>query len=255
MAGEGSYFSRFFVKFVEIIAAGLATAVSGYLVAHLGGLLTSPVPATPAAQVNLSTGDTSGNLLAQPAPPSVAPRQEADVPAAEPTRKAVNTTKASPPRQHSEPDSSAAERKPRGEDSLEAQVRAALANMGSNRPAPLDVPPAHADVPSGPVTLRPEPRPIEVPPSVAVRSAVPPAADLQPQPMLQAPAPPVPPTVVEMNPQPLAPVGALPAAQSAPPAQDDKDVFSALKQIPDLLRRGPPAPTGDAPRPPLPVGQ
>ena len=29
-----SYFSRFFLKFVEIIAAGLATAVSGYLIAH-----------------------------------------------------------------------------------------------------------------------------------------------------------------------------------------------------------------------------
>jgi hypothetical protein len=31
---EVSYFSRFLVKFIEIVAAGLATAVSGYLIAH-----------------------------------------------------------------------------------------------------------------------------------------------------------------------------------------------------------------------------
>ena len=40
-----SHFSRFFLKFVEIIAAGLATAVSGYLIAHLSGVLSSPGPA------------------------------------------------------------------------------------------------------------------------------------------------------------------------------------------------------------------
>src|SRR5437588_11403131 len=45
-----SYFSRFFLKFVEIIAAGLATAVSGYLIAHFSGVLSSPGPA-PGASV------------------------------------------------------------------------------------------------------------------------------------------------------------------------------------------------------------
>ena len=34
MSGEVSYFSRFFVKFVEIIAAGLASAISAYLLAR-----------------------------------------------------------------------------------------------------------------------------------------------------------------------------------------------------------------------------
>ena len=38
MSGELSYFSRFFVKFLEIIAAGLATAISAYLLAHFGHL-------------------------------------------------------------------------------------------------------------------------------------------------------------------------------------------------------------------------
>ena len=37
VADKGSYFSRFFVKVVEIVAAAVATAVSGYLVAHLSG--------------------------------------------------------------------------------------------------------------------------------------------------------------------------------------------------------------------------
>jgi hypothetical protein len=50
ISAEVSYFSRFLVKFIEIIAAGLATAVSGYLIAHLSGALSSPAP-IPAAAV------------------------------------------------------------------------------------------------------------------------------------------------------------------------------------------------------------
>ena len=37
------YLSRFFLKFIEIIAAGLATAVTGYLIAHLSGALRNQV--------------------------------------------------------------------------------------------------------------------------------------------------------------------------------------------------------------------
>ena len=48
VSAEVSYFSRFWVKFIEMIAAGLAAAVSGYLIAHLSGALSSPAP-TPAA--------------------------------------------------------------------------------------------------------------------------------------------------------------------------------------------------------------
>src|ERR1700730_17715306 len=43
MSGEFSYFSRFFVKFVEIIAAGVASAICAYLLAHFGGFC-SPLP-------------------------------------------------------------------------------------------------------------------------------------------------------------------------------------------------------------------
>ena len=40
-----AYFSRFALKFAEILGAGIATAVSGYLVAHLGGYLSWPAKA------------------------------------------------------------------------------------------------------------------------------------------------------------------------------------------------------------------
>ena len=43
------------------------------------------------------------------------------------------------------------------------------------------------------------------------------------------------------------------APQPPSPADQDKGVFSALKRIPDLLRPDP-APTGETPRPPMPVG-
>src|SRR5262249_11343826 len=51
---DASYFSRFLLKFVEIIAAGLATAVSGYLIAHLTGLLSSPAPPPATAVIQVA---------------------------------------------------------------------------------------------------------------------------------------------------------------------------------------------------------
>src|SRR5262249_57771000 len=44
------------------------------------------------------------------------------------------------------------------------------------------------------------------------------------------------------------------APQPPPTADQDKGLFSALKRMPDLLRPNPPAPTGETPRPPMPVG-
>ncbi len=45
MADGVSYFSRFTVKFIEISAAGIATAVSGFVLAHLTGYAAAPAPA------------------------------------------------------------------------------------------------------------------------------------------------------------------------------------------------------------------
>jgi len=107
---DHSYFSRFLLKFVEIIAAGLATAASGYLIAHLSGALSSPAPAA-AFQVIPSTSTVSGSLPAQPIPPPISANineqrlspQEVNAPrVARPARKTVNTTKAEPPLKHSD---------------------------------------------------------------------------------------------------------------------------------------------------------
>jgi len=53
VAEKGSFISRFFYKLLEIMGAAVATAVSGYLVAHLGGFLPSrtQAPTPPAAAV------------------------------------------------------------------------------------------------------------------------------------------------------------------------------------------------------------
>ncbi len=49
VAGEVSYVRRFAGKFVEIVAAGIGTAVSGYLVAYITGHLAFFSFLTPAA--------------------------------------------------------------------------------------------------------------------------------------------------------------------------------------------------------------
>ena len=104
------------------------------------------------------------------------------------------------------------------------------------------MPPRQADV---------APRPVDVPPRAAAINAAPPAADAQPVQLrpatgtnLQPRSPDVRATV---DPQLSG------AAPQPAPADQDKDVFSALKRIPDLLRPEPPMPIGEAPRPPMPV--
>ena len=68
MSGEVSYLSRFFVKFVEISAAGLASAICAYLLAHFGGLLSSPTPASapalPAVQASPTANEVAESLRA-----------------------------------------------------------------------------------------------------------------------------------------------------------------------------------------------
>jgi len=304
MSGEASYFSRFFVKFVEIVAAGLASAVSAYLLAHFGGLLlSSPTPASAPAPTAVQLGPTASELAkslrAQPTPPVAAaavneqrptPQQDTDAPIAPPALKAVKDAKALPPRKHAKTDASVAEKRPPGQKSAEALIRAALANVDANRPASADalIGPGPTDTRSAPVDVQPRQadvsprqadvraRPIDVPPRAAAIEAAPQAADVQPQPVQPRPATganlqprypdvrPGPVTPVDIQQRPVAAVEPLPpstgppleiaAPHPPPPADQDKGVFSALKQIPDLLRPDPPAPTSEAPRPPMPVG-
>ena len=86
-------------------------------------------------------------------------------------------------------------------------------------------------------------------------------ADLQPRSPDVRPSPEA---AVGIQPRPVTAADPLPpradppleisAPHPPPTAEQDKDVFSALKRIPDLLRPDPPAPTGETPRPPMPVG-
>jgi hypothetical protein len=163
------YFSRFVVKFIEILAAGLATAVSGYLIAHLAGALSSSTPAAvgTATQVAPTVGGVSSTPSVNPAPASAdaseqhpAP-QEANAPAdAQPapgtesshgdTGKAIvvpkrlETDKHLEAEKHLEADTSAAasageskrdqaENK-RAQDAVLARIRAALAKSKARPP-------------------------------------------------------------------------------------------------------------------------
>src|SRR5215471_20581823 len=202
MSGENSCFSRFLVKFVEVSAAGLATAISAYAIAHLGGLASSPpTPTSAPATGSPIASEAAEGLRGKPTPPAAAaavnkqspmPQQDSDATVAQPARKAKDA-KALPPRKHTKTDTSVAEKEPRGQTSAEALARAALANVDANRPAPSDAPiePGLADTRSAPVDIQLRgvnepprqanvgPQPVAAPPRALPASP----ADVQPQPV------------------------------------------------------------------------
>ena len=275
MSGEVPYFSRFLVKFVEIVAAGFASAISAYLLAHFGGVLLSyptpaPAPVTPTASL------LADSVRAQPIPllavapvneRRAVPQKDIDAPAVQPAANVGKEAKTLPLRKHAKTATSVAEKGPRGQKSVEVLTRAALANIDADRPAPVDAPigpglndtrarvdaiqPRQASVPPHQADV--VPRPVDLPPRAAAINAAQPAADTQPQPVQPRPAigthlqPRSPNVRATVDPQPSG------AAPQPSPADQDKDVFSALKRIPDLLRPEPPMPIGEAPRPPMPV--
>jgi hypothetical protein len=241
MSGENSCFSRFLVKFVEVSAAGLATAISAYALAHLGGLLSSsPTPASApvtAVQVNPIVNEAAQGLRAKPPPPAVAaavnkqtpaPQQDTDATVA-PARKAAKDAKALPPRKQTKTDTSVAEKEPRGQTSAETLARAALANVDANRPAPNDTPiePGLADTRSAPVDIPPPPR----------------QADVGPPPPIIA----VPPRAPGIEAAPHPPDIQSPPVQSSPIAPVDV-------QPRPVVGVEPPPRTSEIPRPPMPVG-
>jgi hypothetical protein len=206
MSGEVSYLSRFFVKFVEISAAGLASAICAYLLAHFGGLLSSPTPASapafPAVQASPTANEAAESLRAKPTPPAAAaavneqrpaPQQDTNASVAQPALKGVKDAKALP-RKHTKTDMSVAEQEPGGQKSAEALARAALANVDANRPAPADalIAPDLTDTRSAPVKVHPRranvpprqddvgpPQAVAVPPHAAGVESAPHAADVQ----------------------------------------------------------------------------
>ena len=246
MSGDVSVFSRFFVKFAEIIAAGLATAVSGYLIAHLSGALSSPVP-EPARAVIAPAPDVTPPL--QP-PSSISgdlneqhsAAKEATSPAPQLTRP-VNTAKTAPPRKRTETATSAAESK-HDQESLVARVRDALANVDAGRTG-LPPVPAHTDVRVDPAGPAPQPPSSANTSRGAATGAVPPAnvelgsfpaSQTQPNPLI----------AVEIQPRPVA------EPSTAPSGETETGIISGLE---GMLRHDPLAGSEEAPRPPLPVGQ
>jgi hypothetical protein len=337
---ERSFISRFFYKALEVVGAAIATAVSGYLVAHLGGFLPSHTQAPTSSAVMVAPSERpvaksnpasapAKELAATPQPtqsaaaPVDADRRaaqtppEATGPAAQPARKNTNTKTATSSRKSSKPetatpdaktsdaktsdaktsdaktsdaktsdaktsdaktsDSKTSDAKPReaeDKDSVEARVKAALANVDANRP------PA-ADASSRRENQASQPRPLDSPPAASGSAVQPRSADLgapAQQPMAQPattqsstaqtpPAPvqatPIQPmqpqqpdalTSVEIKSRPVATIDSLPGApEAAPPQEEEKGVLSIFKRIlPDLRR---PASADEAPRPPAPVGQ
>jgi hypothetical protein len=274
MSGETSYFSRFLLKFVEILGAGLASAISAYAIAHFGELLLSPsgsVPASTVVQVGTKVREAPDNLPAQPAPPLAAAavseqapalRQDTDTSTAQPAPKVAKDAKTLPPPKHTKMDTSVSEKERGGQKSAEDLARAALANFDANRPASTDAP--IGDVHSAPVQIEPPqasvpphpagagPRPRSIPPSAApdIRQSV------QPRPATGANALPRPPdirTTVNPSPPDTSPTLGNGSLQPSRPGGQDNGVLSALTRIPDLLRPDPPPADGETPRPPMPI--
>jgi hypothetical protein len=237
------YFSRFVVKFLEIFAAGLATAVSGYLIAHLAGALSSSTPATvgTAVQVPASTGAgavSSTQPAKLPAPASAganeqhpAAVQEANAPAvAQPAQGAdpshepshADATKAAVARKrpeadaHSETDAGAAasategkrdhEENKHAQDSVLARIRAALANSNAKRGNPPDTPQPSGNGARTSAAMGPPSPPVDKRPSAppgAPVTSAPPGFVNPPPPPIQQP--------VQLQVQP-------PVQQQQPPA-------------------------------------
>jgi len=329
----GSFFSRFAVKFVEVIGAGIATAVTGYLLAHFGGYLSGywplpaavpaaiqaspttsqvsngPVAKTQASQTQASKTQTSNSQASNSqAPNSQAPNSEpapsqlvrparpvsaatkmppsgsaaeAAAPTAAPARttaKAAAATSRPRPAAEANVTGSSPRAAENDMESVEAKVRAALASVDAGRTAPahqtdsppppvamhppaLEAPHQEDVTPSTPgigAELQPAARPATVNPVAATPAATNAAAataragDLAPPTGPQVPAEPAALPSVEIKSRPVA---AVDPAAPPPAAKDgDKSLLSAITHIPDFLRGDSRAADGDAPRPPLPVG-
>jgi hypothetical protein len=265
ISNDVPYLSRFLTKFIEIVAAGFATAVSGYLIAHLSGVLSSPAPAPaqapPPAAAIIGVGPS---VLPQPIPPnsglvnepSVASRQQANAPVvAEPTPPqqqlnappiaqftpgGVNDVRATASRKHIETTNSAAESK-RDQRSFIARVQAALRNADQPK---LDQPPPR---PGDRDILAPHSAPLpELPAAVGTTPAG--AAAARPGPGPEAPVQPNTPSPIEIESRPVTTI----ESSAVPVPEKETGVLSGLNAI---LRHDPYAGSDGAPRPPMPVGQ
>ena len=242
---EDSYISRFFVKFVEILAAGFATACSAYVISQLVGPLPATTPTPPAVEARM-TQPVQPVLPVAGVDERPAPRPMTDAAAAPSAPKAARVATSGPPAPASaSKDIKTGTSVARGEKSAEALARAALANLDADRPVPAEAPIRRAATPAVAPSVELVPRPIDLPP--------PRPADMPP-----------PPAAAEAPPRHAADVDALPpnagtayeiaAPASEPPAGESRGLFALPKRMLGLLRPGTPSLAGEAPRPPMPVG-
>ncbi|MGB7098158.1 MAG: hypothetical protein WBD95_05225 [Xanthobacteraceae bacterium] len=256
-----AFFKRFAVKFIEVVGAGIATALSGYLLAHFSGYWSSTASVPPAVQVAPGSSVVTKSRRAYPVSADAKEQRPASAQAINPAailpaRTIANARDTAASRKPVPAETHAAESKPHDEESVEAQVRAALANVDASRPAPAEASPHKIDVSPVVPAVAAQPKPADSAPPVTAIAAVPPAAETSPPPAQTAPTEPEPLTPVEIKSRPVAAAveATPPVAPVSAAKEDDQDLLSMIKKIPDLLRPNAPAPQGEAPRPPLPVG-
>ena len=219
MPGEGSFLARCALKFSEVVAAGVATALSGYVIAHFAAPLFSATQPTagPRPAANVSTNDSAPPRPSKPEAEVVEPAAVGPaLPKISPTKNKPVETRAAPRL----PDGAtarrpqeAAGRKLEAAQSLEARVRAALARSDSRTALAgasrrqLQVPSAEPNVVPGAEHREPVPA-VAAPPGQAAGSvaSVPRAAALPPQRLDIAPQPAVAPALpIAPNPATHAP--------------------------------------------------
>jgi len=215
VADESSFFSRLTVKFAEITAAGIATAVSGYLIAHVSGFFSTTLPSAVTPISAPAAVQVAPGVIPSPASVSAdagerrPPDRDGHAASVAPERPVAITAPAEPPRKPAaDANAAAAPAKPRdvardaphdaprdpphdsAQDSdrdmasIEAKVRAALAKSDANRPLPA-APPPSADAATGAAAPAPRTAAIAPPP---IRQVSPQAPNQQPpvqQPALQ----------------------------------------------------------------------
>jgi len=276
-----AFFKRFAVKFIEVVGAGIATAVSGYLLAHFSGYWSPRAGAPPVVQVAPNVSVVSKSERGQQREAAAAASDPAS--GKQPARPSPKGNLAAAAHKPAAGDSAAPETKPHGAESaeaqsVEAQVRAALANVDAGRSGPSD---AAAQKPEPPQTLPPAAvppaapapqKPADASSGATPVAAAPSAAAAVPQPEQEALGEPMPLTPVEIKTLPVAAVEPAPAPPSAPSSvkkesqasaqadasegpQDDRSLFGAIKKIPEFFRAAAPASDADAPRPPRSVGE
>jgi hypothetical protein len=205
--GEGSFLARCALKLSEVVAASVATALSGYVIAHFAAPIFSATQPTagPRPTASVPTNDSALHRPSKPEAELVKPAVVGPaLPKISPMNKPIETRAAQPVPggAAARRPQDAAGRKPDAVQSLEARVRAALAR--SNGPTalagaprrPLQMPSAEPDAVPG-VEHRPSAAAVAASPAEAAGSvasapratALPPRlSDIAPQP---AEAPPI----------------------------------------------------------------